>query len=333
MPALFQKNIFSTGKPEFARLTAKQAAPILEVMSCHYPALRVSRVSQVRAFGINSQNWKVDCGKDAYVLKRVSAKAAKTLAAQARWVEALSRNGFPAMRFYPVGGKTLVARDKKYAYCLSRFGSGDYLGRSPARWTSLLRHERKLADYCRKHSADLKKEMGSRDFFTADESRVVARLNKAKWRYVSDKYTELGELYRNEHWTRCIFHVDAHPLNVLFRGSELSLLTDFDSFRMTTLEISLGFSVFKCSRELLTGLRGRGLSKKVRSLKKSYERVFGPGFERILLCGQMDVLKRALYILNEISRGGSSRWKFMLKTQISGLKEIDAMLSLLKGSR
>jgi len=314
----------------------------LEIIRQHYPGLKASQASVVNAFGVNSQNWKISTGRDAFILKRVARAKAKTLERQADWVRRLTASGFPTTRFYPDRKKALVCLRGPYAWCLTYFEKGSYLGNSPKRWGRLLSSERRLAAYCVKNSPkDLGRRAGSRDFFTSQEAALMRRLRRfpkgtglrrAQTEYVVAKYDLLRSVYLMDQkkLRRAVFHVDIHPLNVLFRGDRLSLLADFDSFRMTTLEISLGFSVFKCARELLAGSTGAAFKKRLVGLEKIFRgKMAGYSLADLLIYGQMDVLKRLLYVTGEMLERGNSRWRFMLGTQFSGLMEIDAMLGSL----
>lgn len=302
----------------------------------------MSQVSAVSAFGVNSQNWKISTDRGAFILKRVGRAKAKTLERQADWTQRLRASGFPTARFYPDRKKALVCLRGPHAWCLTYFEKGSYLGNSSERWGHLLSSERRLAAYCVRNSPkDFGRRAGSRDFFTPQEAALMRRLRRfpkgtglgrAQTEYVAAKYDLLRNVHRMDQkkLRRAVFHVDIHPLNVLFRGDRLSLLADFDSFRMTTLEISLGFSVFKCARELLVGSTGATFKKRLAGLEKIFRgKMAGRSLTDLLVYGQMDVLKRLLYVVGEMLERGNSRWRFMLGTQFAGLMEIDAMLGSL----
>ncbi len=329
-------------RPSLLPVGSSQTERIREVIRHQFPALEPTRISAVNAFGVNSQNWKISCRRGAFVLKRVDASKAVALELQAAWVQRLSAGGFPAARFCPNKKKKLVFLFGGHAWCLTHFKKGSYLGASSRRWANLLGHERRLAAYCIRNSPKkFSSRVGSRNFFEISDTRVIRKLrnfpsgtglHKAEIAYVLKKFTHLRRIYeKNEkNLHRAVFHVDIHPLNVLFQNNRLSLLADFDSFRTTTLELSLGFSVFKCARELLVGKKGPAFGNHLLRLKKILRaRKMGYSFEELLVYGQMDVLKRLLYVVGEMLDRKRSRWRFMLATQLDGLREMDAMLDLL----
>lgn len=322
---LFRRGYFSVPRPGFAGAGAKEARTVRDALARHYPGLRAGAIGRVRAFGLNSSNWKIRTNKGTVILKRAS-KEKTGLPSQARWTQALSSSGFPTLRFIPDARGELVARDGEHLYCVSRYEGGGHLGKSMKRWEDLLRREEALLRWCRSHPA--KPIWPRREFLTQDERAAVARLKSGRLSppdavYVRRKYTELLALPRRG-LRRGVFHIDIHPLNVLFRGDRLVLLADFDSFCATTVEISLGFSLFKCARELLVGLPPAAFARRVRLMEKTVGRRFGLSFAELLAYGQIDLMKRLVAVH---SAGPASPWAFMLETQLLGLKEADAMIA------
>ena len=322
---LFRPGWFSPPRPGFEPLSVDEARPVKQVLARLYPGLHPGAIGRVKAFGLNSSNWRIRSDKGTFILKR-AAKEKTGLAAQARWTQALSSSGFPAVSFIAASSSALVAADGDHLYCLSRFEEGSHLGASVKRWEDLLRREQELLRWCRRH-APRGAKWPRRDILTADERRVPARagrrLGGADGAYVRRKFAELEALHRGgRDLTRGLFHIDIHPLNVLFRGDRLVLLADFDSFCVTTLEVSLGFSLFKCARELLVGLPPAAFERRVRRLERLAGDRFGRSFAELLAYGQLDLMKR---LLGVVAAGSGSPWSFMLETQLLGLKEADAM--------
>ena len=331
---LFRPGYFSIPRPDFAALTAAQARPVRDVLARHYPKLRVGQISQVKAFGLNSSNWKIRTDRGVFILKRASIEKT-SLSRQAVWTQKLATGDFPTVRFLPDANSSLVVRDGEHMYCLSRFENGSYLGDSMGRWEDLLRWELTLLRYCRRHPPQAGgRGWSRRDFMTAEERLAVARLRGGRLpglrrddaAYVLQKHEELEEMHRRgrRDLRRGLFHIDIHPLNVLFRDDKLDLLADFDSFCMTTIEISLGFSFFKCARELLVGLPQTAFLRRMRRLERTVGRRFGRSFAELLAYGQIDLMKRLVSVL---AAGPASPWSFMLETQLKGLREADAMIA------
>lgn len=329
MAGLFQRNFFSERHPKFVALKKAETKPVLDVIARLYPKLRVRGVSRVVPFGgrkgLNSENWKIVCTNGDFILKRTALDRAEALKAKAEWTRGLGTAGFRVPRFYPDDGD-IVRRGEGAAYCLSHFVHGRYSGNSFACWKELLRCERRLVKYCLAHSPkDAAKRFGERTFFDASMA-LSGALPAAERRYIESKHRELEGFYERENrkWKRTLFHVDIHPLNALFRGGRLALLLDFDSFQQTVLEMGLGFSMFKCGREFLIGASSRDLKRRLVSLEKIFQQSFDRyDFRTMLLCGQIDVLKRYFGAL------GDPKWGFMRPVQLAGLREIDKMLGVL----
>lgn len=322
---LFRRGYFSVPRPGFAPLNAEEARPVREALAAHYPGLRPRAIARVKAFGLNSGNWKFSSGGETFILKRAGLEKTALLK-QAHWTQALSDSGFPTIKFILDARFTLVARDKKYQYCVSRYEGGAYLGKSMKRWGDLLKKEEELLRWCRSHPA--KAGWPRREFLTEEEQFTAKRITRG-WlsaedsAYVRRKYAELLALQKRG-LRRGVFHIDIHPLNVLFRGDKLVLLLDFDSFCLTTVEVSLGFSLFKCARELLVGLPPAAFRRRVRLMDRMVGDRFGRSFLELLSYARLDLMKR---LIGVHSAGPSSSWAFMLETQLLGLKEADAMIA------
>lgn len=325
MKGLFRPGYFSISRPSFAPVGAEEARPVRDALARHYPGLRPAGIARVRAFGLNSSNWRFRSGGETFILKRTGLEKTALLR-QARWTQALSDAGFPTIAFIADARFALVARDAEHQYCVSRFEDGTHLGKSMRRWEDLLRREEELLRWCRSHPA--KAGWPRREFLTKEE-RLAARRLKSGWlsaadsAYVRRTYAELLALPVRG-LRRGVFHIDIHPLNVLFRGDTLVLLADFDSFCLTTVEVSLGFSLFKCARELLVGLPPAAFARRVRLMDETVGRRFGRSFAELLSYGRMDLMKRLVAVH---SAGPRSPWAFMLETQLLGLKEADAMIA------
>lgn len=296
-----------------------------EALAAHYPGLRVREVARVKAFGLNSSNWRIKTAEGDFVLKR-AGKEKTALASQAKWTQTLAASGFPTLRFVPDADGALVAKDADYQFCVSRYEGGAHLGKSMKRWEDLLRAQERLLRWCRRHPA--KPGWPRREFLTTEERLTVERITSG-WltsgdaAYVRRTYTELAN-FSLRGLRRGAFHIDIHPLNVLFRGSKLVLLADFDSFCITTVEVSLGFSLFKCARELLVGLPPAAFRRRVRLMDKMVGNRFGLRFAELLSYGRLDLMKRLIAVH---SAGRRSPWAFMLQTQLLGLREADAMIA------
>lgn len=322
---LFRRGYFSVPRPSFAPVSAEEARPVRDALARHYPGLRPAGISRVRAFGLNSSNWKFRSGGETFILKRTGLDKTALLR-QARWTQALSATGFPTLRFLQDADGAIVARDGEHQYCVSRYEGGAHLGKSMKRWEDLLRKEEALLRWCRSHPA--KPGWPRREFLTKDEKSAVSRLKSGRLSaedaaYVRATYAALLALPRKG-LRRHVFHIDIHPLNVLFRGDKLVLLADFDSFCVTTVEVSLGFSLFKCARELLVGLSPAAFARRVRLMDETVGRRFGRSFPELLAFGRIDLMKRLIAVH---SAGPASPWAFMLETQLLGLKEADAMIA------
>lgn len=340
----FRKGFFSKRKPSFVFEGKRESRRLFQVLGRFYPDIHVSRIRKVKSFGLNSSNWKISSAQGEFILKRSDLSKRKRLEDQALWTNSLTRSAFPALRFYPNVHKDLLSVDGGNIYCLSYFEKGEYLGASLPRWENLLFHEKKLFLYALGHTPRNATEcFGVREFFSRDDLAIIRKikrdpkavgLTRSRAKKIIEKFESLHQMYKGNEkiFHKALFHIDIHPLNVLFRGNRLKLLADFDSFCVTMLEISLGFSVYKCARELLVGLNAPVLVRRLRKLQKIFHVCFkNMEFEDLLGYGQMDVMKRLLFIFREMLVRDEKRWRFMMKTQLNGLEEIDLMIRALSG--
>jgi hypothetical protein len=343
---LFKKNAFSVKTPRFLQTPRKVAEEIASVLGKCYPRIEPVNILAVTAFGVNSRNWKIETPRGSHILKKAESRKGIMLNRQAEWATSLRRSGFPAPEFTLGKNGLFVSRFGSSAYCLSRFETGNYFGSRPEEWGELVCHHRRLVDFSVANSEKLKRHrFAARDFFTTQDTHTIKRLangaaipglTRRQVDYIRLLHEKLSREYRKKRMgmRRTIYHIDVHPHNLIFRAGRLKLLVDLESFQWTWLEISLGFSLYKCARELIVAepAASRPSAKLVGLLRKDFERRFPEhSFSELLLLGQMDVLKRFLWIIHDLLNHGSSRWHFMLATQYAGLREIDAIREIMNG--
>jgi hypothetical protein len=332
--ALFEPNpVFSAKKPSFSPAPPEAAQRVKRILKRFYPGIARRRIQSLGAQEINSKNWRID-GK--YVLKHAAAAKRAELSEQARWAESLRAKGIATPHFIPASDGRIICQDAHAAYCLTRFEPGVYFGDGTKRWPGLLTMLRRLVDVSMATSPPKMKHVKAWTHFDDEERRAVEPLRKYRLnnelgrviKRVVGTYESLLAEYNGDRLTTAVMHIDVHPCNMLFRGSKFRLLLDFGSFRTTSVEIALGFSVFKCLREILVGTYQKPeFNRRLERCRRQFEVVF-PEYcwERILRLGSMDVLKRLLYIVRQLIEEGKSDWLHMLGTQLNGLDEIEQMV-------
>jgi hypothetical protein len=214
---------------------------------------------------------------------------------------------------------------------------GNYFEPSIHEWEELIINLRRMVEHTTKTPAPIK--IPEREYFTTQEASIISWLkNKRFSKWVTPQqqgrlvefYDKLFKFYDAQHqgWKRGVFHMDIHPHNMIFKNKKLAAFTDFESFQKSILEVSVGFSIYKCLREMIAAEGWQG--RKMRMLD-DYESVFSRYFQSdsfafYIQLGQIDVLKRALFILGELAEKGDSSWLFMFETQFVCLEEAEALI-------
>jgi len=335
---LFQKNIFSENTPQFTKLDASSFKGLAAIIDRHYPGLDIKEIAATGAFEINSNNWKVVTDNGTYLFKRSDLSKLNALTAQAEIAAKLKAKGIPTLEFVPGSEGKIICSDGEHVYCMSVFEEGNYFGSSEAQWKELLSHLADLFHSCSRIATADTNAIPVRNFLTAEEDALTGLLksmpqtehiNEEQLAFVTAEYELLAEK-RDTLPAPGIFHVDIHPHNLIFKGNRLALLTDFEAFQVTIPEISLGFGLYKCMRQLLAICDERERSSAIWRMQKEYEQAFSSHtLYDLLRLGKADVIKRILYILKELTETGTSRWLFALDIQLASLYEINAIRRLL----
>lgn len=337
---LFQKNIFSVSEPVFTKLSVHNQLQLTSTIELFYPGLVIKEIYTVGAFEINSNNWKIETDKGSYIFKRSDPGKLKTLTAQAAFTSILRNNSFPTLDFVKNKSDQLISCDDQFVYCLTHFTNGKYFGTSASEWKSLVCKLKSLSDLCINENKP--REIPSRIFFTEEENHLVKKLSTypdlpaVSHKQLSDVIEEYQALYSffkgsSNLSTTGIFHVDIHPHNLIFEDDTLLLLTDFESFQYTNVEVSLGFGLYKCMRQLLAVEEESRRELLIRRLNSEFEAQFKDvTLNDLLYYAKADVLKRILYILRELLEQNDSKWLFVLETQLMSLEEIDEIRKKLK---
>jgi len=341
---LFQKDLFSEKSPSFTRLNIPARSELTTIIRLNYPDLVINEIYQTGSFGINSNNWKIETDKEIFIFKRATINKLASLSAQAQWTTKLENRSFPTLRFLKNKDEKLISKDKEFVYCITYFEDGQYFGSSIEQWPELMRYLEKLIDHSLKNCTSGSLNFPAREFFSADEERLIAELNTfpeidglsgEEFSFILKEYEEVKSVFNNskKKLTRGIFHTDIHPHNLIFKNNHLKLFTDFESFQFTTIEISLGFGLYKCMRELLTIGENhieKQLQKVIDLLQDQFKKNFpGYNFKELIVLGKIDVLKRILYIIKELIENGRSQWLFILPTQLASMKEINKIENVL----
>jgi thiamine kinase-like enzyme len=341
---LFKKDTFSVKDPFFSKLGDPDKAWISAMVNKFYPDILIKDVCQIGAFEINSNNWKIKSDKGDFIFKRAARDKAVALVAQADWTVSLEESSFPALKFLKNRQGQLISEDENFAYCLTYFIDGKYFGSSFEEWAELTAYQKKLYDYTLKDPSPVSFDIPVRTFFTSDEDQLITKLksqielkeiSSTQLSLVMAEYDKMKRGFqegKKKYHTK-VFHVDIHPHNLIFDRNHLILFTDFESFQLTTVEISLGFGLYKCLRQLLTieeNLQESKLIESLRFFKAQFQTQFtGHDFKELIALGKIDVLKRILYILKELSETGQSKWLFILSTQLMALEEINEIERIL----
>jgi hypothetical protein len=289
----------------------------------------------VGEIGCNSRNWKVHTAAGAFVLKRADRSRLEMLSLQARINDRFLSRKFPVVRLVPGASGRLVTADGPYAYALSAFVPGARFDGSWAQWTDLLRWVSRLVRFSAADGVPAAfRAAPSRDFFERGETRWIRQAGRAPFGLSSRQIGYLLTLHEvleaecaPTRPASAVFHVDLHPLNLLFRGGLLRAIVDFDSYRRTGPAFAAGFSVFKCLREVVVRAGGPdALGRVMGRTAPLLGRVF-PGIppRKLLAYGQADVMKRAVFVLRDFFEAGNRQWLPMFPVQLAGLLEIDRM--------
>jgi tRNA A-37 threonylcarbamoyl transferase component Bud32 len=341
---LFKKDTFSVKDPLFSKLGDPDKAGISAIVKKIYPDLLIKDAYQVGAFEINSNNWKIESDNGAFIFKRASLNKSQPLAAQARWTARLEESSFPTLKFLKNRQGQLISQDENFIYCLTYFEGGKYFGSSFEEWTELMAYQKKLYDYTLKDPSSGSSDIPVRTFFTSDEDQLITKLkspielkeiSSMQLSLVTSEYDKMRKIFqenKKKYHTK-VFHVDIHPHNLIFDSNRLILFTDFESFQMTTVEVSLGFGLYKCLRQLLSIEEHQEALKLTESLgffKAEFQARFPEhNFKELISLAKIDILKRVLYILKELSETGQSKWLFILQTQLISLEEVNEIQRIL----
>ncbi|MES2140615.1 MAG: hypothetical protein V4511_12985 [Bacteroidota bacterium] len=339
---LFAKNVFSVQSPQFSKLTNSETAELSSIIQKNYSDLIVLEIYAIGTFGINSNNWKIITNKEIFILKRATINKHEVLSLQAEWTSDLSASNFPTVRFMKNKAGKLISTQEQHIYCMTYFENGQYFGSFMEDWNDLIYNLKNLFDYCIKDNSIPLHKFPKREFFTPEEDNLIDQLklfNNVKGipikqiAWIITEYEKSKKNFQLNQYNTTIFHTDLHPHNLIFNDHKLILLTDFESFQLTPLEVSLGFGLYKCLRQLFAVMQDHQelqLQASLNKFKDQFVQFFPEqNFKELIKLGKVDVLKRLLYIVNEILEKGESKWLFIFQIQVTSLDEINELERLL----
>lgn len=340
---LFSKNFFSVPSPPFSKLANSEVTQLSSIIQKNYSGLTIIEIYEIGTFEINSNNWKIVTDKEIFILKRAAITKHETLSLQAEWTSDLSATNFPTVRFLKNKAGKLISIEEQLIYCMTYFENGQYFGSFMEEWNDLIYNLKNLFDYCIKDNSLQLHRIPKRIFFTQDEANLINLLkssievkgvsNTNIDRIISEYEKSKKDFQSNQKkYNTAIFHTDVHPHNLIFDDHKLILLTDFESFQLTTIEVSLGFGLYKCLRQLLAiqDHQELKLQAALNKFKGQFDQFFPEqNFKELIKLAKVDVLKRLLYIVNEMLEKGVSKWEFIFQIQVTSLDEINEIERLL----
>lgn len=345
---LFSSDIFSGSTPEYrsvAGATSKDICSVLQKFYC-IPIDREVAVKQVKGNEINSNNFKIECQRKTFILKKMISEKQSGLSRALALNNELHRRGIPFPYVYPCRNNDLIAQDEKENWVLLEFADGHYFSgktllelEATARMIGKL--HRNLQDVPQKLQPNVRIE-----YFQDDDHEVMQSFARRKAELsdffgeetastVRDNWDILFSAYERRESKRGLLstgmqpcHIDLHPHNILVGGDDQVIFLDADSVVTAHLSVSLAFSIYKLMRQRGVVLRMNDQEKQIPAealqfLRRIIREVqLSPReIDELETYALVEIFRRIMIIFRLNICHGDNRWNHVLPLHIAGLRE------------
>lgn len=266
----FQPDIFSSAEPLWHPLNAELARTLDEIQKslpkaflpvCNAPL-------QSAAFGINSNNFKLETSGGKLLLKRWSRHAdiiavSKTLSLMS-W---LASNGIPAPVPLCFQHEELLLKTPFGVWSIFPFIDAHYFQGSENQLGAAAHMTGTLMGTLSRLPSSLMPENGPAHLTKAD-GQILSRVGAARgqWRKI---FGETNAIVLAEHWDEVVTewnrltanrpiagplqaaHYDLHPHNLLFTGNTVAAVLDFEACKIMPAGYAFGFAALKQCRQAI----------------------------------------------------------------------------------
>jgi len=299
--------------------------PVLELQTCG-------------GFGINSSNISFRTSDARFVAKRLSDGSSKSLSQQASLTQQLSARGeIPIPPLVTNAEGALLTPSADAVWILQEFAEGQFFtgvrGQTLAFFDVLVALARSLSE---PWANQIQLPEFPCDYLAVADSLASPDFRDVAWPEV------VGEPLRSLlecHWVdvispaaRCIIeakiarvalpprpcHIDLHPNNVLMDTDGVAAIVDWESFRLSSPSVMVGFSLIKMGRQAVA----KGLSvPEVRFAQEAVCAELEEPFEEAIAAGLAEILRRLHTVLTLNKESQDHSWNMVLPLLLQNLAE------------
>jgi hypothetical protein len=345
---LFEPDLFSMSRPGWVKLDPAQTSAMDEVLSRLPKTLLPlqGEPEQSDALGINSNNFRLNTTRGAFVLKRWSDQAASrdvrnTLAIMG-WLAA-RQLPVPAPVELQPGGFTLSVGSGTWS--LFPFVEGAYFSGAGDELPAAAEACGRLMETLALLRAAYLPSEGPAHMTTADGA-LLRRVKDVSPTWDALLGAEHAELLASSwpvlmaEWDKLIAaklpggraqaaHFDLHPHNLLVSGGNVAAVLDFEACKVMPVGFALGFAALKQCRQAMTLKPSSVDPRLVGSLYSDHLLRTCPGARELVThLGDLavaEVLRRICIILRLNLEHGEKKWNRVLAVQLGHLGETRAL--------
>lgn len=341
---LFSPDIFSVKKPKWHSVEPDTKLLLVETLKFFPPdkAGLIDEPYQSGAFGINSNNFKLKCHDESYLLKRWPLDANVSSLNNSLHIMAwLSQQGLPVPKPVVIDGGRPLLQMKSGYWSLFPFIEGSYFSGVENELLNFIKTFAQLHKALGKLPASIYPEPGPNVLQQQDKDILkktatlssnwnacfgeeLSDLLAEYWPLISSEYDEVSNALPKFFFSQPV-HYDLHPHNLIIKDQKIAAVLDFESCNILPIGQALGFASLKQCRQTVS-LQSESINptKLGDEFKNNLIDIYPEAKEILPRLGDFavsEVLRRICLILRLNLEKSQSIWNDVLPIQLFHLKE------------
>ncbi len=339
----FKPDIFSDPVPKWTAGSIKNLGSLFKHLPEDYG--KKTLVEYAGGLEINSNNFKLTENNKSIIVKRWSkASEQKQLERNLNTMEWLANAGLKVPRPIKFNDGDLLLNHGGYHWSCYPYFSGNYFSGKGSEINNAALITAGLANTLANLPSELMPETGPKHLTDGDNETLMETDQKRdSWKsFFGTEYSEVLENSWNnimDDWARLknkrintgpsmASHFDMHPHNLIFSGSEVSAILDFEACKVMPIGYAIAFAGLKQCRQAVSI---RGDSNSANKIGKNYiqdissklqmENSWTENFSDLALA---EIMRRICIILR-LNLQGNKDWNKVLPVQIAHLYEAKAL--------
>ena len=339
MVTSFSPDIFSDPIPKWTAGSIKSLGSLTKYLPEDFG--KKTLVEYAGGLEINSNNFKLTDNNKSVIIKRWSqASEQKQLERILNTMEWLERAGMEVPRPIKFTDGSLLLNQGGYNWSFYPYFSGNYFSGKDSEINNAALMTARLANTLSNLPAELMPEAGPKHLTDEDNDTLTATdLKRNDWEsFFELEYTATLENSWNDImnvWVRLkknrinagpsmAVHFDLHPHNLIFNGSEVSAILDFEACKVMPVGYAIAFAGLKQCRQAVSF---RGDSSSASKIGQNYIQAISSNLElehewteNFYDLALAEIMRRICIILR-LNLQGNKDWNRVLPVQIAHLYE------------